>query len=179
MYFLDLFSGIGGWEINKKESDEKNNKMYNYYKKGYSLSEIAEIFHVTRQTVYAGFKVRGFKLRSKSKRKFCYYNNMKFSLRNTGYYARTKGKRELMHRYIYEMEIGKIPFGWDVHHKDGNKENNSIENLIALPKSKHASLFSTGSNGYVKKDKTLKDIKEIKKELEKYEIGEIKCHNNI
>lgn len=44
---------------------------------------------------------------------------------------------EYLHRLIYEHEKGKIPQGYQIHHKDGNKLNNSIENLEALTPYEH------------------------------------------
>lgn len=34
-----------------------------------------------------------------------------------------------LHRLVAEYFIGEIPEGYQVHHKDGNKQNNSVENL--------------------------------------------------
>lgn len=126
-------------------------EMYKDYQKGLSLSEVATKYNITRQAVYTGFKRRNFKLRSKRQKEFVIYNNQKFTLRNNGYYGRTNGKREMLHRYKYEKEVGKIPNGWDIHHIDHNRLNNDIDNLVAMPKSIHAWLFSEGSNQFVKK----------------------------
>jgi hypothetical protein len=41
------------------------------------------------------------------------------------------------HRLVWESENGAVPSGWHVHHIDGVKTNNSIENLIALPGNLH------------------------------------------
>jgi len=41
------------------------------------------------------------------------------------------------HRTIYRLFYGDIPTGWEIHHKDFNKLNNCIDNLIALPKYLH------------------------------------------
>lgn len=44
---------------------------------------------------------------------------------------------KLLHRLIYEDRRGKIPEGYYIHHKDGNKLNNSIVNLEALNPYEH------------------------------------------
>ena len=49
------------------------------------------------------------------------------------------GFYKLQHRVIYEEYHGKIPKGWHVHHKNGVKTDNRIENLIALPPHEHHS----------------------------------------
>jgi hypothetical protein len=42
-----------------------------------------------------------------------------------------------LHRYVWEKHYGIIPKGHHIHHKDGNKLNNSIENLECLSESDH------------------------------------------
>lgn len=46
----------------------------------------------------------------------------------------------MSYRKSYSEYVGvKIPSNWDVHHKDHNRDNNCISNLIALPKFLHRS----------------------------------------
>lgn len=50
------------------------------------------------------------------------------------------GKRKRsasIHVLVYENFIGKIPKGYDVHHKNGNKQDNRLENLELLTKKEH------------------------------------------
>ena len=57
---------------------------------------------------------------------------------NTGYPTIWINKQNtLVHRYVWEKHNGKIPKGSVVHHKDENKLNFSIENLILLTNSEH------------------------------------------
>lgn len=44
------------------------------------------------------------------------------------------------HRYVWEKHNGKIPRGHVIHHKDGNKLNNSIKNLQCMIKLEHDKL---------------------------------------
>ena len=45
------------------------------------------------------------------------------------------------HRYLLEQHLGyELERYQDVHHKDGNKLNNSLDNLQVLNKREHASL---------------------------------------
>lgn len=64
--------------------------------------------------------------------------------KKTGYYLSArpinKGKRVQLHRWVYIKTHGEIPKGYSIHHIDENKENNSPENLMALPSGRHASM---------------------------------------
>lgn len=124
--------------------------MYEYYKQGFSLQEVGKMFGITRQSVYCGFKRRKFKLREKKELPFVTFNGEKFTLRNNGYYGKTYGNRELMHRVVWKFHNGDIPEGYDIHHKDRNKKNNSIENLEIYEKAEHARKFNTGRNQFTK-----------------------------
>tara|TARA_R100001463_G_scaffold41227_2_gene87045 strand:+ start:1827 stop:2048 length:222 start_codon:yes stop_codon:yes gene_type:complete len=53
------------------------------------------------------------------------------------------------YRKLYEEQIGKIPKGWQVHHIDFNHNNNSLDNLIAVPELVHTVIHQTG---YMSKD---------------------------
>lgn len=48
------------------------------------------------------------------------------------------------HKMIYEESHGPVPLGFVIHHKDGDKRNNEIENLIALPRGEHTRLHNLG-----------------------------------
>jgi predicted DNA-binding protein YlxM (UPF0122 family) len=122
------------------------NNAYQLYLDGYSLQQVAIEIGVTRQCVYKAFKKRNFILRGPNFRPFQMYDNKKFTLRNTGYYSLTTDDRELIHRYIWEKEKGKIPKGWDIHHIDEDRTNNIISNFECLPKSEHTSKYSPHNN---------------------------------
>lgn len=59
-----------------------------------------------------------------------------------GYYFQRKGKR--LHRAVWEYHNGRIPKGYHIHHKDGDRTNNDIENLaLILPKEHLSGHMST------------------------------------
>ena len=77
-------------------------------------------------------------------------NNLAFALgyyfrrdKKTGYYLSTKaigGKRKRLHRFIWEYYNSEIPAGYDIHHKNHNKEDNEIENLELILSKDHQKL---------------------------------------
>ena len=75
------------------------------------------------------------------------YNGYKFTRDNaTGYYLSAKpidGKRRRLHVYVYETETGeKVPDGYQIHHKDEDKRNNEISNLVCMTEHDHLSYHS-------------------------------------
>lgn len=125
-------------------------EMYEKYQEGYSLSEVGKMYGITKQSVYSGFKLRNYNLRTKKQLPFLTFNGDKFTLRNNGYYGRTYGNRELMHRVVWKHNKGDIPSEYDIHHINHDKTDNRIENLEIYEKSEHARLFSTGNNQHTK-----------------------------
>lgn len=103
----------------------------------------------------------------------------------TEYATITRGKiTKLKHRVILEKHLGRRLKGI-VHHIDGNKRNNNVENLQEMEIRDHLSLHNAGKlkkkpKGWEPSNKIpLKKIKEIinyKKKnmgLKNYKIGEI------
>lgn len=123
---------------------------YSMYLEGLSLEQVAKQIGVTRQCIYKAFKKRGFVLRGVNFRPHQFYDGKKFTLRNSGYYSLTTNERTLMHRYVWQKEIGEIPDNYDIHHLNENKSDNRIENLECLPKSEHTRKYSPHNNQYTK-----------------------------
>jgi len=58
-----------------------------------------------------------------------------------------------VHRELYEINFGKIPALYEVHHIDKNPSNNNLENLIAIPKEFHLQLHELDKMGIILKNK--------------------------
>ena len=43
-----------------------------------------------------------------------------------------------LHRYIWEKANGEIPKGFVIHHRDGNPENNALDNLVCITQKEHS-----------------------------------------
>ena len=50
------------------------------------------------------------------------------------------------HRFIWECVNGEIPEGFDIHHINGDKMNNSINNLELMERYNHNHLHKSGEN---------------------------------
>lgn len=129
--------------------DEQAERMNGRYSDGLSLAQVAAEFGVSRQSVWEMLTARGFKLRDRpAPLPAIHYGGRKYTMRNTGYYGATSGDRHLLHRRIWEDANGPIPDGYDIHHRDENKTNNSLENFECLPKAEHTRLYSPNCNQF-------------------------------
>lgn len=45
--------------------------------------------------------------------------------------------RVLVHQIVYSWFHGEVPYGKEIHHRDGNHLNNNLDNLIALTPDEH------------------------------------------
>ena len=72
-----------------------------------------------------------------------YYNGFWFAENKDGYY-RSRNGGGMLHRVIWECLIGEIPKGFSIHHINGNRKDNRIENLEMVHKSTHATYHNTG-----------------------------------
>ena len=108
------------------------------------------------------------------------FGNAKIS--TLGYYQITSKKegnyKKMLHRLIFEDYHGtEIPEDILIHHKDGNKLNNDIDNLIPMERGKHTTLHHTevtpseetrkkiseGNKGKIISDETKQKISEANK----------------
>lgn len=133
------------------EKKGPTNEIIKLYNDGYSCEDIGEMFSMSRQAIWERLKRNGVELRAKKVFPFIMYDGIKFTPSGHGYYRATSRTRHIsLHRYKYEKEIGIIPEGYDIHHKDWNKQNNDIKNLECISKSDHASKYAHGKNQFNK-----------------------------
>ena len=81
------------------------------------------------------------------KKTVIYFNGYKYRKNNFGYWiGGTTGSKKgygCLHRAVWAYYNGEIPKKMHIHHKDGNKSNNEIENLELIDPKSHAKLHST------------------------------------
>lgn len=116
------------------------------YQTGMSLTEVANKIGSTRQRLHSYFKLRNLERRPLKKTEQIEYNGLFYTKNKNGYWRETTRNRESLHRQIWIDNNGAIPEGMEVHHKDENKNNNSIENLEIMSTSDHAKLHGFTNN---------------------------------
>ena len=137
---------------NPSRNDAKANEAVRLYNSGLSHSQIAKIMNCSRQSIHDMCRLRpDYIPRTKTPAECQYFNGVKYTKRNNGYFLSTQKKRQLMHRDVWEYHNGKIPESYDIHHIDHNRANNNIENLQMLSKSDHARIYSNENNQFSKR----------------------------
>lgn len=64
--------------------------------------------------------------------------------------SRNKKKTVLMHRLVYEHFVGNIPTKYEIHHLDGNKQNNMVDNLECVSRKEHCLLTIAANENVLK-----------------------------
>jgi len=129
-------------------------ELIDAYESGMSLPEIAEQVGITDQAVYSRLINAKVPMRSfKESVQLSYARGRNWgrrgsdsvnwkggrSLTKDGYIElRIDGKQKPEHRYVWESSYGAIEPGWVVHHLNGQKTDNRIENLQAMPRKSHS-----------------------------------------
>lgn len=72
------------------------------------------------------------------------------------------------HTLVWEEHHGELPSGWHIHHLNGIKDDNRVENLKGLPSKKHLVYLKV----YRERIKELEDrVKELEERLTRYKGG--------
>ena len=125
------------------------------YESGMSAVEIAKEFGITYQCVYDRLAETGIKTRNRREQiakmmergtynvpKGEAHKNWRGGKTNwNGYIGiKVEGKRKYIpeHRHVWEQHHGPLPKDWIVHHLNGIKDDNRIENLVAMPRKMHS-----------------------------------------
>jgi hypothetical protein len=83
-----------------------------------------------------------------------------YTKRKNGYYRRlSMGKDYFLHRDVWKSVNGQIPKGFHIHHIDGDRGNNAIENLACLSNKEHCSLHNSESTRLEDAHKKLAELR--------------------
>jgi hypothetical protein len=120
-------------------------KYWELYSQGFSCADVAEIFGVRRSSVWKILKNHGYKLRELKRLPFLDFEGKRYTPNFAGYYRSTEREHNIfLHRVIWEKHYGQIPVGYDIHHLNGDKADNRIENLQCLLSAEHTRLHRPG-----------------------------------
>lgn len=77
-----------------------------------------------------------------SEKQFVLLDGIRFYPTSQGYWVGSVGPKKIkrMHIYVWEKHNGQVPKGHIVHHIDGDKGNNSIENLCLVTRREHGAI---------------------------------------
>lgn len=120
-------------QLREAREDEVAGMYALYCRRGMSLSEIGRHYGITRQVVFDKFQRRGFRMRTREKLPPVIFNGRTYTLSGKGgCYRLTSGARSLLHRDVWEFHCGPIPPDHDILHRDGDKANNDLSNLVCV-----------------------------------------------
>lgn len=105
--------------------------------------------------------------------KSIYYEGRYYYPRENGYYYNSH-LRKYLHQMVWITERGPIPRGYEIHHKDFNRENNDISNLDCISSEEHRKLHAdvlTEENKQWRKENLAKNARPKASEWHKSEEG--------
>lgn len=105
--------------------------------------------------------------------KSIYYEGRYYYPRGNGYYYNSH-LRKYLHQMVWITERGPIPRGYEIHHKDFNRENNDISNLTCISVEEHRKLHAdllTEEDRQWRKDNLAKNARPKASEWHKSEEG--------
>lgn len=119
------------------------------YSEGQSLRGVASQLGLSYSHAKCAVERSGVQLRTKSEARRVAWRSGRYlryhggrCIDKNGYVLITvEGKRIPEHRLVWEHHNGPIPKGWHVHHINGIKDDNRIENLQAMSVKEHAHII--------------------------------------
>lgn len=78
------------------------------------------------------------------------------------------GNQQAVHTAYYEFLHGRIPKGFDVHHKDDDKQNNRGSNLTVLAHAEHSAIGMFGDDNPMRRETAEAKVKRVERLRETY-----------
>lgn len=141
---------------NKKNIDLELMKKL-YFKNKWDYRKIADFFGLkSKSSIYERFKKLGLIARTNTDLKTGFKHSKKTRIKISEALCKRKepyiyrGYRMIRignkffeeHKVVWKKHYGKIPKGYDIHHRDFNKLNNSVENLKCMKHGDHTKLHN-------------------------------------
>ena len=131
------------WYSPMNQNGKRRHRIVAEYAAGATTYDLAAKYNVTRPTICNWFRAWGVARRKLSD----YYPGGPLFIRGDNRYLATTDRSTrticYIHRACWEAYWGMIPKGYVVHHVDGDKLNNEIENLQCMTRSEHSSYHHT------------------------------------
>lgn len=132
------------WDRSKNKYDHK--KICELYECGMSIPQIEKELGCTVGCIIPALRKGGIETRSVSDATYIAKGGHIHQASKGYMWANyEKNTRKLHHRYVMEQYLGRELLPEEVvHHIDGNRSNNSIENLMVMTRSEHSILHNKG-----------------------------------
>lgn len=125
-------------------------QLVELYRSGQTANAIAKRFRIHKTTLYEYLKQSSIPPHNLTpKHPYIIYKGRKFIQSQFGYYMTSARPALVLHKEIWKDNYGVIPDGCHIHHKDHDKANNNIDNLMCLTQRSHASHHHLGKIGQV------------------------------
>ena len=139
--------------IGQQKTKTTTEDMARLYRLGMSLTEVGDYSGVCAQAVADRFKQAGIPTRSRSEAIKLSFKNGRSKkvfgkdhpcwkgghINKNGYKIICVNNRQVLeHRYLWEQINGPLPKSWIIHHMNGNRLDNCLENLAAMPRKQHS-----------------------------------------
>lgn len=98
------------------------------------------------------------------------YFGRKFYKSVNGYWICCKSGLPWAHRWVWMNVNGEIPQNLDIHHIDGNKDNNEIQNLELITRSEHQKKHWNQGDHDHEMTKRIQVLEKVRKKLKKLKL---------